>query len=486
MLYVAVTAGHVDARFQGLKPQAKSRIKWHENDGRAPDTRERLAAVQKLEAEFAAQNASLTDEERWLACNSAPAVPNGPPPPPNSTPPTDLMHVTQHRGQLRINLCILELQFLVATSRATVQMHQLPLFQPNGPSSFVSTLSATVTTRTLKDPSPKSSAPLTLSLGAVQYELIARVIYISGNPVGHDLTKTRLEGRTYLYNDLQRGRALNELGPLYLLEDFDAKTSYVLYLRTSKASSTSRTVEEIVADFAKIPPPSKIPIVVDDESTDKRDDEVSQMLIDSITSPTKSPVPIPQLSRLPRMPRKIGSGPRKKPRRLFPKSTNHKMIPEYSFVETYSQTACPVRCHVCGTENPDGDGIFEEIPSGECKIVLVLDPNPKAPGVLWYLAKSIKRHKHAVPDSEYEFQWLSAMMGRVRIPLTALLGYKGLAHLLEPERQERVMGVSSVLMQILAVQKELGEEFHLNGDILDDLINSCVVQCTSDGPAALA
>ncbi|KAJ7922631.1 hypothetical protein B0H13DRAFT_2317297 [Mycena leptocephala] len=68
MLYAAVTTGHVDARFQGTKPQAKSRIKWHENDGRAPDTRERLAAVVKLEAEFAARNASLTDEERWLAC----------------------------------------------------------------------------------------------------------------------------------------------------------------------------------------------------------------------------------------------------------------------------------------------------------------------------------------------------------------------------------------------------------------------------------
>ncbi|KAF8122421.1 hypothetical protein K438DRAFT_2004379 [Mycena galopus ATCC 62051] len=35
----------------GSKPQAKSRIKWHENDGRAPDTRERLAAVEKLEAD---------------------------------------------------------------------------------------------------------------------------------------------------------------------------------------------------------------------------------------------------------------------------------------------------------------------------------------------------------------------------------------------------------------------------------------------------
>ncbi|KAJ6523213.1 hypothetical protein B0H19DRAFT_1085835 [Mycena capillaripes] len=49
MLYAAITAGHVDARFQGIKAQPKSRITWHENDGRAPDTRERLAAIEKIE-----------------------------------------------------------------------------------------------------------------------------------------------------------------------------------------------------------------------------------------------------------------------------------------------------------------------------------------------------------------------------------------------------------------------------------------------------
>ncbi|KAJ7231573.1 hypothetical protein B0H12DRAFT_1239891 [Mycena haematopus] len=87
MLYAAITVGHVDARFQGTKPQQKSRLKWHENDGRAPDTRERLAAVLKLEAEFEARNKSLTDEERWIACNSAPALPTAPPAL-NSTPPT--------------------------------------------------------------------------------------------------------------------------------------------------------------------------------------------------------------------------------------------------------------------------------------------------------------------------------------------------------------------------------------------------------------
>ncbi|KAJ6543452.1 hypothetical protein DFH09DRAFT_1088887 [Mycena vulgaris] len=48
MLYAAIF-GHVDARFQGSKPKPKSRIKWHPNDGRAPDTRERLEAIEKIE-----------------------------------------------------------------------------------------------------------------------------------------------------------------------------------------------------------------------------------------------------------------------------------------------------------------------------------------------------------------------------------------------------------------------------------------------------
>ncbi|KAJ7466286.1 hypothetical protein FB451DRAFT_1041007 [Mycena latifolia] len=72
MLYDAVTAGHVQARFQGLRPQLTSRITptWYENDGRAPDTRERLAAVAKLEADLAAQKSSLNETERFLAANT--------------------------------------------------------------------------------------------------------------------------------------------------------------------------------------------------------------------------------------------------------------------------------------------------------------------------------------------------------------------------------------------------------------------------------
>jgi hypothetical protein len=80
--------GHVDARFQDSKPRPKSRVKWHENDGRAPDTRERLAAVHKVEAELVSETAALTEEDRWIARNSAPGLP---PPPAKSTQPSALL-----------------------------------------------------------------------------------------------------------------------------------------------------------------------------------------------------------------------------------------------------------------------------------------------------------------------------------------------------------------------------------------------------------
>ncbi|KAJ6463160.1 hypothetical protein C8R47DRAFT_1225277 [Mycena vitilis] len=71
MLYEAVLAGHVQPRFQGQKPNPRSRLTMYANDGRAPDTRERLAAVAQLEAELITQKAALTEAERFAAANSA-------------------------------------------------------------------------------------------------------------------------------------------------------------------------------------------------------------------------------------------------------------------------------------------------------------------------------------------------------------------------------------------------------------------------------
>jgi hypothetical protein len=70
--------------------------------------------------------------------------------------------------------------------------------------------------------------------------------------------------------------------------------------------------------------------------------------------------------------------------------------------------------------------------------------------------------------------------------LTSLLDYGLLSDILESECQEQVLGVSAVLLQLLAVQNELRELINLNGDISDDLITGRVVSCLSDGPRALA
>lgn len=81
------------------------------------------------------------------------------------------------------------------------------------------------------------ACPLTLKLGPnVEYQLISRVIFLGdSDSVGHYVTKSRLKNATYLYNDMQRSGSLTELGPLHILEDYDPNTSFVLYLRTSKA-----------------------------------------------------------------------------------------------------------------------------------------------------------------------------------------------------------------------------------------------------------
>ncbi|KAJ6470146.1 hypothetical protein DFH09DRAFT_1110966 [Mycena vulgaris] len=56
---------------------------------------------------------------------------------------------------------------------------------------------------------------------------------------------------------------------------------------------------------------------------------------------------------------------------------------------------------------------------------------------------------------------------------------------MEPERNARVLGVGSALLQLIAVQNELGEELDLNGDLLADLRNHAVIPCPSDGVKGL-
>ncbi|KAJ7099139.1 hypothetical protein C8R44DRAFT_747825 [Mycena epipterygia] len=70
-------------------------------------------------------------------------------------------------------------------------------------------------------------------------------------------------------------------------------------------------------------------------------------------------------------------------------------------------------------------------------------------------------------------------------PVQVLLKIKGLTHLLEPERMDRVIAVGSALLQVLAIQEQLGEPLNLNGDILNDLLDGRIVARTSDGAEGL-
>ncbi|KAJ7200201.1 hypothetical protein GGX14DRAFT_660762 [Mycena pura] len=306
---------------------------------------------------------------------------------------------------------------------------------------------------------PDVACPLILNLGPnVEYQLISRVLFIPAqdtDKIGHYITKTRIKDRTYLYNDLQRGGKLTELGPLYLLEEHDPNTSFVLYLRTSKASKTSRTVTEIQADSDKIPVLSKTPIPVEDNS----DDEIDKMLIDSITSPAEQESDArfytPEFSPPP-----------------TPLTEGVQMKLERSSAETDSMTSCPVWCSGCNFKAPDGDDDPNEVQCEECRywshinclnpdvdyhaedvdficgrcltrdplvdtqvvyqsvfeviltnlirlepgeITMIPDPNApqwNARGVLWYSARFVRRHEsRAGEDGEYEFEWLECMKG---------------------------------------------------------------------------
>jgi hypothetical protein len=69
-------------------------------------------------------------------------------------------------------------------------------------------------------------------------------------------------------------------------------------------------------------------------------------------------------------------------------------------------------------------------------------------------------------------------------PLIKVMGHNDLLDLTQEECHARVMGVGSVIFQLLAAQHEFGEPLNLNGDLIEDLLDNTVV-CRSDGNGAL-
>ncbi|KAJ7203108.1 hypothetical protein GGX14DRAFT_570367 [Mycena pura] len=478
MLYQAVTAGHVEARFQGSKPQSSSRLRSYENDGRAPDTRSRLAAVQLLEAQLATQKSQMTEDERFISANSqAPKKSTKPPsgalrlPGSNllqsyswdanscfidapleayfrafgcmseairaeflrrtraEAPLTGLRDIIEHfwlRGLLsgavpskdypetkavharlvtaldagqrnvkrllntrwdsatfvpgmpgcartwlnqmitrettpRIQryfgtqdtlhyICpsnhsmdklLPEIHLEIGINGADLSLVQetdadqpsleeylnrrIPRerFGSSRSSSFaplhmvhkIASCShancdseAELTSISTEWPlllritpvwdqrgvSDQDSSlkdlycPLVLNLGPdVEYELISRVFYIGpthDGAIGHYITETRVRDGAYLHNDQVRNGSLASIGPLFVLEKFNKRVSFVVYLRRSLLSARTRTIAEIQQDFAKIVPrvQESIPVNSDTES------EVNEMILDALGTSTQN------------------------------------------------------------------------------------------------------------------------------------------------------------------------------------------------------
>jgi hypothetical protein len=141
-------------------------------------------------------------------------------------------------------------------------------------------------------------------------------------------------------------------------------------------------------------------------------------------------------------------------------------------------------------KNPELEEIFEAAIPQVAKILVDFDPGHPVIGNFKEYIKSVKATERRRGVSDWMRTFGLAPTPEMEVvlssPLTSLLDYGLLSDIPESERQERVLGVGAVLLQLLAVQNELREPLNLNGDILDDLITERVVSCLSDGPRALA
>ncbi|KAJ6540191.1 hypothetical protein DFH09DRAFT_1323208 [Mycena vulgaris] len=70
-------------------------------------------------------------------------------------------------------------------------------------------------------------------------------------------------------------------------------------------------------------------------------------------------------------------------------------------------------------------------------------------------------------------------------PLLSVMQHESLCDIREDECSRRVLGVGSVLLQLLSVQHELWEPLNLNGDRVHDVLDKSVVHYRSDGDEAL-
>ncbi|KAJ7242254.1 hypothetical protein C8J57DRAFT_1526301 [Mycena rebaudengoi] len=356
----------------------------------------------------------------------------------------------------------------------------------------------------------------------VEYELIAKVTGLGAmreDEIGHFITKIKIRDTTYMYNDLARNGEAVELGPLYLLEEYDPNTTYVVYLRRSKACTTSRSVAEIKADFEKLPVPvEKAPILILDDSDD---DELAKcswghwsptlprtMITAAETLNWKSPEVLWYLARFVKRHHRSEGTNREYQfhwlEELIDWSVHEpledSLLQPSMILRTYYQSRdfCREISEITLKPNqPDiehENAALSEIYSPEviAHIAALLadfrESNPVINSYHDYCSgrgtKQRQREEldwmrslHLIPSPEVECVLVE--------PQQQLLSHPNLAHIDLTERNHRVSAIGSVFLQLLAIQHEHGEPLDLNGGFVDHLIDGRVVHCAIDGTEAL-
>ncbi|KAJ7200970.1 hypothetical protein C8J57DRAFT_1486534 [Mycena rebaudengoi] len=465
-----------------------------------------------------------------------------------------------------------------------------------------------------QDPSLKDLyCPLVLNLGPdVEYEMISRVFYIGpthDGAIGHYITETRVRDGAYLHNDQLRNGSLASIGPLYVLEQFNRHVSFVVYLRRSLSSTTSRNIREIQQDFAKIVPASQEHISVDSDL----ESEVNEMILDALGTSTQnsrgrlsfSPSPTPEGSR------DDFYTPEQSPQPTTKADLGSATVLR-SPADTDSTTPCPLRCDGCGVEAEEGDDDPNEVQCEKCRLwshtacldkdvnwddpdvrfvcticemnhedplglnqrdfsfkvgEIVMLPNPfakdewRADSVRWYPARFTRHYaRRSGTRMEYKFEFLSCnnfadqkrqeddFSTYLLVPTTYktrefcqeisaiqpepsqlhsifaaqasldedarpgvtewrsglhldptmpelrklirdaeddLMAHPSLSSIEESQRKLRTHGVGYVLLQLLAIQVQLGEPLNLNGDTLKDLADGSIRPVPVEGVDAL-
>ncbi|KAJ6479592.1 hypothetical protein C8R45DRAFT_933403 [Mycena sanguinolenta] len=137
-------------------------------------------------------------------------------------------------------------------------------------------------------------------------------------------------------------------------------------------------------------------------------------------------------------------------------------------------------------ENPELTAIFTAATTPITKILAAFDiTHPGVADFMQYFSgKKLAERRRGLNDRLARLQLvprpeLEEVLAR---PLIALMRHEALSKLFEEERNDSVFGVGSALLQMLAIQKELGEPLNLNGDMVDDLL---MRRCGNDGHMAL-